>query len=94
MSEPLNKGKYTVKEHANPEGYVAELYTTDCVVQSDVTTNLEAGNTPIRFKVKIIKKDQLTEKPLAGAEFTIVRKKGLPSHGRRYRCNTGNRSER
>ena len=81
LSEPLNKGKYTVKEHANPEGYVAELYTTDCVVQSDVTTNLEAGNTPIRFKVKIIKKDQLTEKPLAGAEFTIIRKKGLPSHG-------------
>ena len=80
-SEPLNKGKYTIKEHDNPQGYTAELYTTDCSVKSDETTELTAENTPIRFRVKIIKKDQLTKEPLAGAEFKIIRKKGLPSHG-------------
>ncbi len=80
ISPPLRKGKYTVKEHANPEGYVAELVELEAVVSSDETTVLEATNQPIQGKIRIVKKDQLTGDALAGAEFTISRVSGLPSH--------------
>ena len=80
VSEPLHKGEYIVREHENPTGYTAELVSLDCEVYSDQTTNLTASNTPIQFRVKIEKTDQLTKEPLAGAEFTITRKSGLPSH--------------
>ena len=80
VSEPLHKGLYTVREHENPTGYTAELVSLDCEVFSDQTTELTASNTPIQFRVKIVKTDQLTKEPLAGAEFTITRKTGLPSH--------------
>ena len=80
VSDPLPKGRYTVKEHENPEGYVADLVSLDCEVRSDETTKLTADNVPIQFCVKIIKTDELTKEPLAGAEFTIKRLSGLPSH--------------
>ena len=80
VSPALPKGKYTVKEHANPEGYVAELVELEAVVSSDETTELEATNQPIQGKIRIVKKDQLTGDALAGAEFTITRASGLPSH--------------
>ena len=80
VSDPLPKGQYTVKEHENPEGYVADLVSLDCEVKSDETTALTADNTPIRFHIKIVKSDSLTKMPLAGAVFTITRVSGLPSH--------------
>ncbi|MBQ9262862.1 MAG: hypothetical protein IJ189_01470 [Clostridia bacterium] len=80
VSEALPKGWYTVKEHENPIGYTAELVSLDCEVISDQTTELKTSNTPIQFRVKIEKTDQLTREPLAGAEFTITRISGLPSH--------------
>ena len=79
-SPPLRKGKYLVKEHADPEGYVMELVTLDAVVRPDETTHLSATNQPVQGKIRIIKKDQLTKELLAGAEFTITRISGLPSH--------------
>ena len=36
------------------------------------------NNQPIQFRVKIIKTDSLTNRPLPGAVFTVVRKSGLP----------------
>ena len=80
ISEPLPKGRYTVKEHENPIGYTAELVSLDCEVYSDQTTELKASNEPIQFRVSILKTDQLTKEPLAGAEFIITRISGLPSH--------------
>ena len=80
ISPPLRKGKYTVKEHANPEGYVAELVELQAEVRSKETTHLSAENKPIQGKIRIVKKDQLTGNMLAGAEFTITRISGLPSH--------------
>ena len=80
ISPPLRKGKYTVKEHANPEGYVAELVELQAEVRSKETTHLSAENKPIQGKIRILKKDQLTGNMLAGAEFTITRISGLPSH--------------
>ena len=80
LSDPLPKGAYTVKEHDVPEGYVATLFTQDCAVKSDEVTELTAENTPIQFRIHILKTDVLTHEPLSGAEFTIMRKTGLPSH--------------
>ena len=81
LSDPLPKGAYTVKEHDVPEGYVATLFTQDCAMKSDEVTELTAENTPIQFKIRILKTDALTREPLSGAEFTVKRVFGLPSHG-------------
>ncbi len=80
LSPALRKGRYIVKEHANPTGYVSELVTLDAEVRSDETTDLSAANQPIQGRIKIIKTDELTGEALSGAEFTITRISGLPSH--------------
>ena len=80
ISEPLRKGKYIVREHVNPTGYIGELVELGATVKSDETTHLSATNQPIQGKIRIIKKDKLTKEALAGAEFTITRISGLPSH--------------
>lgn len=79
-SEALPKGTYTVKEHSLPEGYTGELATMDAVVKSDETTQLTASNQPIMGQIRVEKSDALTGEMLAGAEFTITRNSGLPSH--------------
>ena len=53
--EDLEKGTYTVKEHALSTGYVGELAELTAVVVSDRLTELSATNTPSRSKVRIIK---------------------------------------
>ncbi|MDD3212133.1 MAG: SpaA isopeptide-forming pilin-related protein, partial [Eubacteriales bacterium] len=80
LSEPLRKGSYIVREHENPVGYVSEPAELNAVVLSDEITDISASNTPIQGKIRIIKKDQLTGEALSGAEFTITRVSGLPSH--------------
>ncbi len=80
ISSALRKGKYVVKEHADPMGYVTELVELSATVKSDETTYLSASNQPIQGRIQIIKKDELTKDALAGAEFTITRVSGLPSH--------------
>ena len=79
-SEALSKGAYTVKEHGLPEGYTGELVAMEAVVKSDETTQLAANNQPIMGQIRIEKSDALTGEMLAGAEFTITRNTGLPSH--------------
>ena len=80
LSEPLRKGSYIVREHENPVGYVSELAEVNAVVLSDEITDISATNAPIQDKIRIVKKDQLTGETLSGAEFTITRVSGLPSH--------------
>ena len=80
ISPPLRRGDYGVVEHENPTGYVYELVELNATILSDETTYLTADNQPIQGKIRIIKKDQLTGDQLAGAEFTITRISGLPSH--------------
>ncbi|MBQ3484619.1 MAG: hypothetical protein IJA77_03835, partial [Clostridia bacterium] len=80
VSTALPKGNYTVREHENPVGYVAELVELPAVVHSDETTDLAVTNDPIQGKIRIVKKDQLTGDLLAGAEFTISRISGIPAH--------------
>ena len=79
-SPPLRKGSYIIREHADPTGYVAELVEMEAVVYSDETTDLAATNQPIQGYIRIVKSDELTGEALAGAEFTITRVSGLPSH--------------
>lgn len=79
-SPALFKGQYTVREHENPTGYVAELAQQDATVNPDETTYLGASNQPIQGRIRIVKRDQLTKELLAGAEFTVTRISGLPSH--------------
>ena len=59
----------------------ARLIEMQAEVRSDETTDLSATNQPIQGRIQIIKWDQLTKEALAGAEFTITRISGLPSHG-------------
>lgn len=80
VSPPLRKGRYIVREHENPTGYVAELSELPAIVKPDDTTYLSAVNQPIQGRIRIKKVDQLTRKALSGAEFTITRVSGLPSH--------------
>lgn len=80
LSEPLHKGEYMVYERDNPTGYTGELNTLEAVVKSDETTHLSCTNQPIQGRIQIMKRDQLTKEALAGAEFTVTRVSGLPSH--------------
>ena len=80
VSPALTKGSYTVREHENPTGYVAALAELPAVVYSDETTDLAVTNDPIKGKIRIMKKDQLTGDLLAGAAFTITRISGIPAH--------------
>lgn len=80
VSEPLRKGRYIVREHDNPTGYVSDLVELNAAVKSDETTYLSAENEPIQGQIRIVKTDELTGEALAGAEFTITRISGLPSH--------------
>lgn len=80
VSPALRKGHYIVKEHENPVGYLLDLVSINCSVESDVTTKLTASNCPVRGTIEIHKTDELTGEALAGAEFTITRITGLPSH--------------
>ncbi len=76
----LTKGNYTVREHATPDGYVADLVELQAVVHSNETADLTATNTPIQGRIRIVKKDALTGDLLAGAEFSITRISGIPAH--------------
>lgn len=75
----LEPGTYYVHEIAAPAGYRADdaLYSAE-VIENDQTVEITVNNQPIQFRVKIIKTDSLTNRPLPGAVFTVVRKSGLP----------------
>ena len=80
LSTALPKGAYIVKERAPLVGYMVNAVEVTAVVKSDETTYLSMTNEPIQGRIKIIKSDALTGAALSGAEFTITRISGLPSH--------------
>ena len=73
-------GTYTVREKSNPTGYVSEISVTEKTVTPLNTASVTFKNTPIQGKIRIVKSDELTKEALAGAEFTVTRISGLPSH--------------
>ena len=80
VSPALRKGRYLVQEDNKPVGYVHDLAELTAIVNPDETTELHVTNEPIQGVLRIRKLDELTGEALAGAEFTITRISGLPSH--------------
>ena len=79
-SVDLFPGKYRVKEHENPNGYVAELWSEEITIGMDEIVTRTVTNMPIQGKIHIFKTDSETENGLPGAVFTVTRVSGLPSH--------------
>ena len=80
VSPALRKGRYLVQEEDEPVGYVHDLAELTAIVNPDEITELHVTNEPIQGILRIRKLDELTGEALAGAEFTITRISGLPSH--------------
>lgn len=80
VSPALRKGRYLVQEEDEPVGYVHDLAELTAIVNPDETTELSVTNEPIQGILRIRKLDELTGEALAGAEFTVTRISGLPSH--------------
>ena len=80
VSPALRKGRYLVQEEDEPVGYVHDLAELTAIVNPDETTELHVTNEPIQGVLRIRKLDELTGEALAGAEFTVTRISGLPSH--------------
>ena len=79
-SPDLFPATYLVKEHANPEGYLDELWSETITVGMDEIVSRTVNNKPIQGKIRIVKMDSETGKLLPGAVFTVTRVSGLPSH--------------
>lgn len=79
-STDLFPADYIVKEHANPVGYVDELWSEKITVGMDEVVTRTVTNMPIQGMIRIIKTDSETGKGLPGAVFTMTRISGLPSH--------------
>ena len=79
-SPDLFPATYFVQEHANPEGYVDDLWSETITVGMDEVITRTVNNKPIQGKIRIVKTDSETGNPLPGAVFTVTRVSGLPSH--------------
>ena len=79
-SPALFPNTYLVKERANPTGYADELWSEAITVGMDEQITRTVTNKPLQGKIRILKTDSETGKPLPGAVFTVTRVSGLPSH--------------
>lgn len=71
---------YIVMEHAAPTGYEETLWSEKITVGMDEIVSRTVTNRPIQGILRIVKTDSETAKGLPGAQFTITRISGLPSH--------------
>ena len=79
-SPDLFPADYIVMEHAAPTGYEETLWSEKITVSMDEIVSRTVTNRPIQGILRIIKTDSETAKGLPGAQFTITRISGLPSH--------------
>ena len=79
-SPELFPADYIVMEHAAPTGYEETLWSEKITVGMDEIVSRTVTNHPIQGILRIIKTDSETAKGLPGAQFTITRISGLPSH--------------
>ena len=76
----LAPGTYTVREKTPSQGYkLAATSSQNISVVAGVTSKAEFTNNRIQGKVRIVKTDSVTNKPLAGAVFTVTRLSGPES---------------
>ena len=79
-SPDLFPADYIVMEHAAPTGYEETLWSEKITVGMDELVSRTVTNRPIQGILRIVKTDSETAKGLPGAQFTITRILGLPSH--------------
>ena len=79
-SPDLFPADYIVMEHAAPTGYEETLWSEKITVGMDELVSRTVTNRPIQGILRIIKTDSETGTGLPGAQFTITRISGLPSH--------------
>ncbi len=79
-SPDLFPADYIVMEHAAPTGYEETLWSEKITVGMDELVSRTVTNRPIQGILRIVKTDSETAKGLPGAQFTITRISGLPSH--------------
>lgn len=73
----LMPGAYTVREKNAPQGYALAASSSQSVtVAAGMTTNVAFVNDRVMGRIRIVKTDQLTGKPLSGAVFSITRLSG------------------
>lgn len=76
----LVAGTYTVRETSAPTGYLVDVTAEQTVtVEYAATSQVTFQNAPVLGKIRIVKRDQLTQKALAGATFTITRLSAPPA---------------
>ena len=76
----LQPGTYTVREKTPSQGYkLAATSSQNVSVVAGVTSTATFTNDRITGRIRIIKKDSVTEKPLPGAVFTVTRLSGPES---------------
>lgn len=76
----LTPGMYTVREKTAPQGYALSASSLGSVsVVAGMTADAVFVNDRIMGRIRIVKTDSLTGKPLAGAVFTVTRLSGPPS---------------
>ena len=71
---------YTVREKTAPQGYALSASASGSVsVVAGMTADAAFVNDRIMGRIRIVKTDSLTGKPLAGAVFTVTRLSGPAS---------------
>ena len=76
----LVPGTYTIREKSAPEGYALSSSSSSGVtVAAGTTTHVAFTNDRIMGRIRVIKTDSLTGKPLAGAVFSVTRLSGPAS---------------
>ena len=75
----LQPGNYTVREKTASQGYKLASASQNVSVVAGVTSKATFTNDRISGRIRIVKKDSVTEKPLPGAVFTVTRLSGPES---------------
>ena len=75
----LQPGTYTVREKTASQGYKLASASQSVSVVAGVTSKATFTNNRISGRIRIVKKDSVTEKPLPGAVFTVTRLSGPES---------------
>ena len=76
----LQPGSYTVREKTAPQGYsLAASASQNVSVVAGVTTTICFVNECITGRIRIVKTDSITSRPLAGVVFSVTRMSGPAS---------------
>ena len=77
----LQPGSYTVREKTPPQGFkLATTSTQKITVTAGNTATATFTNASVQGKIRIVKTDTVTGKPLAGVVFTVTRLTGPDSY--------------